>query len=478
MAQTRIRRANSYGAAQSTAPFAVPGALSSSYQPARLGRGLELTDIGASFTPTHDRGVDFDERDEEDEEDEEDTNDTTTTEDDDSNSSHQHQHQHLKRRKSVGDSLNAAAPELSRAQKQGCFTYIKRRHSIAMAFASNDPLLQDEAASTSTFATGSNWEFTKSKHGVALFRSKRSRCEVRAVTRVNSSVKHVMALLAASESSASFARAQKVLLGSAQVLEARVLAQCVPASTSRYFHCGLKHLALKNPFGLAAPLDLVFLDYTDVAPTPNGKLVGFRILESIRVPEFQAAGAPKYVRASLRCEVYVVRETDEPGVVEVTFASHLDPKSKHASSRRPHWLEQAGTRLRNLRTYAENASLTHRLLLDKRHVHFGDDGTSSHCSVCAAGFAFLLRKRHSCRLCGDVACGRCSRKLPILTDAVTTRVRVCLRCILDSRHAPDELGRSQFGADHSRRGSVGNNTFIVYDEVDHAELGEQHVYNE
>lgn len=458
MAQTRMRRASSYGAAQS-ATLAAPDTLSSSYQPERLGRGLELGDIGGGFTPTYDRELHFDERDDENDDDD---NDTT---EDESESNQQQQPAEREARlpaksKIAGDTFNAAA-ELSRAQKQGCFTYIQRRHSIALAFASSAALQED--------ATASNWAFAKSKHGVALYKSTRSRCEVRAVTRVNSSVKNVMSLLAVGESSESFAHAQKILLGSDTVLEARVLAQCVPSSASRYFHCGLKHLALKNPFGVA-PLDLVFLDYTDVSTTPDGKLVGYRILESIRVPEFGAVA--KYVRASLRCEVYVVRETDVPGVVEVTFASHLDPKSKYSSSKRSHWLDHAGTRLLNLRGYAEKASFSHKLILEKGKWIKRD--ARQRCFVCDAGFSFL-RKRHNCRLCGEVTCGRCSRKLPILVDTVTTRVRTCLRCILDSRHEPDELGRSQFCAGgNNRRGSLSNATYIAYDEVDQAELGLEH----
>ncbi|KAI9979481.1 hypothetical protein PInf_029375 [Phytophthora infestans] len=39
---------------------------------------------------------------------------------------------------------------------------------------------------------GSNWEAAKVKNGVQLYKSKRSRCEVRGVTHVNASVKNVM----------------------------------------------------------------------------------------------------------------------------------------------------------------------------------------------------------------------------------------------------------------------------------------------
>ncbi|KAG3113381.1 hypothetical protein PI124_g7920 [Phytophthora idaei] len=362
---------------------------------------------------------------------------------------------------------------LSAAQKAGCFSYIKRRHSIALAFASDDPT--DDIREPSNISpadegdiVGSNWEAVKAKNGVQLYKSKRSRCEVRGVTHVNASVKNVMSILAAGESTEAFADAQKTILGADQVIEAKVLALCAQPTNSRYFHCGLKYQAIKNPFG-TTPLDLVYLDYTDVSTTHDGKLIGYRILESIRVPELRPS--PKYVRASIRCEVYTVVETDTPGVVEVTFASHLDPKSKCSSSKRSQWIEQAGVRLANLRAHAEKTSIGNHLLpennreMNRKHRSFtsGDkDKQQRNCNVCQHAFSFL-RKRHSCRLCGESSCGRCCRKMPVLVEAESTRVKVCLSCILHSRNNPDEIRRGELGQP-SRRRDISNSTFIIYDE--------------
>ncbi|CEG39164.1 hypothetical protein F443_19777 [Plasmopara halstedii] len=362
---------------------------------------------------------------------------------------------------------------LSAAQKAGCFSYIKRRYSIAIAFASNEPSEEFREPSNISPADesvheGSNWEAIKAKHGVQMFKSKRSRCEVRGVTHVNASVKNVMTILAAGENTEIFAAAQKTILGADQVIEAKVLASCAPSTNSRFFHCGLKYLAIKNPFG-TAPLDLVYLDYTDVKTTKDGKLIGYRILESIRVPELRASS--KFVRASIRCEVYTVVETESPGVVEVTFASHLDPKSKCASSKRSLWLELAGLRLANIRSHAEKTSIGHHLAREnpdemiRRHRSFtsGDkDKQQRKCNVCQHTFSFL-RKRHDCRLCGEASCGRCCRKMPVLVETESIRVKVCLSCILHSRNNPDEIRRGELGQS-SRRRDIGNSTFIIYDE--------------
>ncbi|UIZ23512.1 hypothetical protein KXD40_007888 [Peronospora effusa] len=361
---------------------------------------------------------------------------------------------------------------LSDAQKAGCYSYIKRRYSIALAFASDDQT--DDIRAPSNISpledgdvVGSHWEAAKSKNGVQLFKSNRSRCEVRGVTHVNASVKNVMSVLSAGETTEAFTEAQKIILGSDQVIEAKVLASCAQPTNSIYFHCGLKYLAMKNPFG-TTPLDLVYLDYTDVSTSPDGKLIGYRIIESIRVPEMQPS--PKYVRASIRCEVYIVQETATPGVVVVTFASHLDPKSK-CSSRRSQWQEQACVRLSNLRAHAEKTSFGNHLVsennrvVNRKHRSFttGDkDKQQRNCNVCQYAFSFL-RKRHDCRLCGETSCGRCCRKMPVLVDSESTQVKVCLSCILHSRNNPDEILRGELGQS-LRHCEISNSTFIIYDE--------------
>jgi hypothetical protein len=436
--------------------------------------------------------------------------------------------------------------QLSRAQQQGCFKYMKRRHRVALDFAaehelqrrpgaksggsnSTSPTAEDEqqrppsnispldalnaiARDSKTSATDDSdsiWEFARAKHGVRLCKSARSRCEVRASTQVNASVKHVMALLAASPStmgtagaaaasdalsseSQAFAAAQRILLGSDQVLDARVLSSCVP-SASGFFHCALKYAALKNPFGSSMKaVDLVYLDYTDVVPLENGQSVGFRVVESIRVPD--ARPIAQYTRASIRCEVYIVREVPgTPGVVQVTYAVHLDPKSKLAPRATTHFLDLAAARLANLRAYAEKRSFALRVRTSSKILHTtgisalvgvgGSAGSASgrlfprpaRCCVCQHKFS-LLRKRHSCRVCGDASCGRCCRKLPVLVDAhTTTRVKVCLGCMLEARAHPDgrpgerddedddvvdgdELARRQ-----RERNDLSNSTFIIHD---------------
>lgn len=415
--------------------------------------------------------------------------------------------------------------QLSRAQQQGCFKYMKRRHSVALAFASENEtrkakskrdssssptaederppsnispldaiLARDSKTSASAGDEDSIWEFSRVKHGVRIFKSTRSRCEVRASTQVNASVKHVMSLLAASPStmgaaneSAAFIEAQRILLGSDQILEARVLASCVP-STSGFFHCGLKYAAIKNPFGSSSRgLDLVYLDYTDVVTLETGQSVGFRVVESIRIPGVRPV--PPFTRASIRCEVYIVRESPgTPGVVQVTYAAHVDPKSKLAPRATSHYQDLAALRLANLRAYAEKRSFALRVRTGRGRggqasntADLSAHGSSARhfprparCCVCQHKFS-LLRKRHSCRVCGDASCGRCCRKVPVLVDARTSsRVKVCLGCMLEARANPDGGPQDDEDADSAAaqlagrqrtrtRGDLSNSTFVIQD---------------
>ncbi|KAI9979480.1 hypothetical protein PInf_029374 [Phytophthora infestans] len=48
--------------------------------------------------------------------------------------------------------------------------------------------------------------------------------------------------------------------------------------------------------------------------------------------------------------------------------------------------------------------------------------------------------------------------MPVLVDSESTRVKVCLSCILHSRNNPDEIRRGELGQP-SRRRDIGNSTF-------------------
>ncbi|OWZ23005.1 hypothetical protein PHMEG_0002183 [Phytophthora megakarya] len=64
----------------------------------------------------------------------------------------------------------------------------------------------------------------------------------------------------------------------------------------------------------------------------------------------------------------------------------------------------------------------------KYDVAWRQDDESACCQVCFAMFTKLSRRRHHCRVCGDLVCGACSQDQVSLTAKFTTPRRACVAC--------------------------------------------------
>ncbi|KAF0688561.1 Aste57867_19806 [Aphanomyces stellatus] len=330
-------------------------------------------------------------------------------------------------------------PTLGASEKRTCYKYIQSRQQSALEFSSPDV----------------NREHIKTKNGVDVYESRLMWQDIRAVTRMNGTVKDVMTLLCADDS-ATFAANQKVrtiafrvpcltheavqeILGDAFV-DAKVLDSCLADSKhdSSHYHCGLKWLALRGDSDVGQPVsfDMVFLDYTDVSKTADKLWMGFRIVESIRVK-----GCPPIAgltRASIRSEVYVVTDTSTRGVVEVTYAAHMDWKLI-GKQKMDGLADAVIQRLVNIRTHCENQRLKKIEILDP--TEWIQDAARSKCAVCDLAFQFMLRTRHHCRMCGEVICRKCNTKVDVPTGLGNKqlRVRVCVHCLTKCRETQTEL---------------------------------------
>lgn len=64
----------------------------------------------------------------------------------------------------------------------------------------------------------------------------------------------------------------------------------------------------------------------------------------------------------------------------------------------------------------------------KYDVTWREDDESECCRVCFAMFTKLSRRRHHCRVCGELVCGACSQDQVSLTDKFSTPRRACVAC--------------------------------------------------
>lgn len=64
----------------------------------------------------------------------------------------------------------------------------------------------------------------------------------------------------------------------------------------------------------------------------------------------------------------------------------------------------------------------------KYDVAWRGDDESECCQVCFAMFTKLSRRRHHCRVCGELVCGACSQDQVALTDKFSAPRRACVAC--------------------------------------------------
>uniref|UniRef100_A0AAV1TLI3 FYVE-type domain-containing protein n=1 Tax=Peronospora matthiolae TaxID=2874970 RepID=A0AAV1TLI3_9STRA len=64
----------------------------------------------------------------------------------------------------------------------------------------------------------------------------------------------------------------------------------------------------------------------------------------------------------------------------------------------------------------------------KYDVAWREDDESACCKMCFAMFTKLSRRRHHCRVCGELVCGGCSQDLVALTDKFPAPRRACVAC--------------------------------------------------
>ncbi|KAI9909747.1 hypothetical protein PsorP6_010219 [Peronosclerospora sorghi] len=64
----------------------------------------------------------------------------------------------------------------------------------------------------------------------------------------------------------------------------------------------------------------------------------------------------------------------------------------------------------------------------KYDVTWRQDDESACCQVCFAMFTKISRRRHHCRVCGELVCGACSQDQVVLVDKFSSPRRACMAC--------------------------------------------------
>lgn len=182
--------------------------------------------------------------------------------------------------------------------------------------------------------------------------------------------------------------------------------------------------------------DYVFLRYGDVfektaehgslyQSNGSGLYVGASIWESIELDGCEPLPASQnVVRLRMRRCGLVVEETSHSDSVRVSlYLSEAHQGRAAVSTLTRSWMTKVVSCVAQLPNVLLTRALAQQSLLDKSQ--FTKDGPQ--CVLCSKAFT-VLRRKHHCRVCGDVVCSKCSETRSLRQGGVNRDVRVCQQC--------------------------------------------------
>ncbi|OQR90840.1 cleavage induced hypothetical protein [Thraustotheca clavata] len=205
--------------------------------------------------------------------------------------------------------------------------------------------------------------------------------------------------------------------------------------------------------------DYVFLKYGDCFSRSSDQFrqsmddgtgnnyVGASIWESI---EFDGCGplpeSQNVVRLKFRRCGFVFEESQAMDSLRVSFfLSESHPGRGSVSNLTKSWMTKMLMCIGDISGTLITKHLSEQTLLTKNE--FSKDGHC--CFICMTKFT-MLRRKHHCRICGDVVCGKCSQMKTVRQNGNNKEVRICLQCTSASSSS---MSRGSTGSNLQRQAS-------------------------
>ncbi|TMW60799.1 hypothetical protein Poli38472_000841 [Pythium oligandrum] len=224
--------------------------------------------------------------------------------------------------------------------------------------------------------------------------------------------------------------------------------------------------------------DYVFLRYADVfekqgdngsvyGSNGSGLFIGASIWESIELDGTTPLPASNnVVRMRLRRCGIVVEETNHEDLLKISlYLSEAHPGRAAVSSLTKQWMTKMVGCVVEVGNIMVARALASQQILTKQQ--FVKDGIC--CHICIKAFT-LLRRKHHCRVCGDVVCSKCSEMKSLKQGGLNKEVRICHSCrnnsslsVRSSGSTSDSrAGKSVTGGNGSINGSLSKQSFSTY----------------
>lgn len=211
--------------------------------------------------------------------------------------------------------------------------------------------------------------------------------------------------------------------------------------------------------------DYVFLRYGDIfeknmengsmyQSNGSGLYIGASIWESIELDGCAPLPTSQnVVRLRLRrCGIVVEETNNDDGLKISFFLSESHPGRASVSSLTKSWMTKMVSCAAEISNTIVARALASQNILTKKQ--FVKDGIC--CHICVKAFTFLRRKHH-CRVCGDVVCSKCSEMKSLKKGGLNKEIRVCQQCRNNSSASVRSSGsESRTGRSVSSKPSFSN----------------------
>ncbi|KAG7391785.1 hypothetical protein PHYPSEUDO_003405 [Phytophthora pseudosyringae] len=319
-------------------------------------------------------------------------------------------------------------------------------------------------ALTSPFAM----KLVKEKNGVKLFEL----CEkefytMKAVATVHAPIQEVMHILRM-DSTAQLREVMGEVFGTL-FLDGVVLYKKPDSASRPHESLSVSWTALQASKPNLPHRDYVFLRYGDVFEknlehgsvyqnNGSGLYTGASIWESIELDGCEPLPpSQNVVRLRMRRSGIVVEETAHGGPLEISmFVSESHPGRDAVSTLTRAWMSKVVSCVAQIPNALLTRALGSQSLLTKRD--FRKDGPI--CYLCLKTFT-VFRRKHHCRVCGDVVCSSCSEMKTLRQSNGNKDVRLCSQCrtastssILSSNSGSNSMSLSQATGSHQSMPSI------------------------
>eukprot|EP00644_Phytophthora_capsici_P014239 jgi/Phyca11/4785/fgenesh1_pm.PHYCAscaffold_3_\ len=184
----------------------------------------------------------------------------------------------------------------------------------------------------------------------------------------------------------------------------------------------------------------------------NGQEIGFVAMASVDVPECpELMESMKLTRVRMKRTMLVVPSADTPKATSDVFVMGATDTNESSLIAHAHYRLSMAV-LNDISLVIDSQNIAKQTLA--LHKNWVPDESRPACNICNRSFHFMYRRRHHCRLCGDVVCKTCyvTRAVPGAdieegygckpTDtAVICQTKFCVRCVMGLRAMDKRLDK-------------------------------------